>query len=134
MAYLQETEATSILEGIIERAIAAQPSNVTSYVVDELVALNPDVRLPDDTEELIEAIEAEEEEALLEEEEALMDEEELLGEEEELLLEEEEVELDELERQSEAQSPMGGFLGHGPLATLEEDEEELEEESVQKSL
>ena len=138
MAYLQETNATSILEGIIERAIAAQPSNVTAYVVDELVALNPDVKLPEDTEDLLELLEAEEEAQLLAEEEALMDEEELIGEEEELLLEEEEVELDELESEVESEvegevesgasnapgSGVATFLGHGPLATLEEDDEE----------
>jgi hypothetical protein len=157
MAYLEETNATTILEGIIERAIAAQPSNVTAYVVDELVALNPDVRLPendddDDDEYDDDSIDADDEEAILAEEEALMDEEELIGEEEELLLEEEEVELDQLEQESEAEeeaaggasaggasaggasaggaSPLAlGFLGHGPLATLEEDDEELEEES-----
>ena len=57
------------------------------------------------------------------------------------------MELDQLEQESEAEeeaaggasaggasaggaSPLAlGFLGHGPLATLEEDEEELEEES-----
>ena len=40
VTYLSETNATAILEGIIERAISAQPANVTAYVVDELVALN----------------------------------------------------------------------------------------------
>ena len=62
------------------------------------------------------------------------------------------MELDQLEQESEAEeeaaggasaggasaggasaggaSPLAlGFLGHGPLATLEEDDEELEEES-----
>ena len=47
MSYLSQTNATAILEGIIERAISAQPDNVTAYVIDELVALNPDVLLPE---------------------------------------------------------------------------------------
>ena len=50
MDYLEETNATSILEGIIERAIAAQPSNVHAYVLDELVAQNPDILLETDEE------------------------------------------------------------------------------------
>ena len=146
MAYLEETNATTILEGIIERAIAAQPSNVTAYVVDELVALNPDVKLPEEDEDddlgLSDTeLDADDEEAILAEEEALMDEQELIAEEEELLMEEEEVELEQLEQVAELEagelgpdfdfaSPgAGGFLDHGPLATLEEDDEELEEDS-----
>ena len=39
MAYLKEVEATDFLEGILERAIRAQPSNVVAFVIDECAAL-----------------------------------------------------------------------------------------------
>ena len=39
MQYLKEVDATTILEGIIERAIRATPKNVVAYVVDELAGL-----------------------------------------------------------------------------------------------
>ena len=86
MSYLSQTNATAILEGIIERAISAQPDNVTAYVIDELVALNPDVILPDDDDDGDDELEESEEDEV-----AAAEEEELLVEEEILMLEEEEV-------------------------------------------
>ena len=51
MEYLESSNATTVLEGIIERAISAQPENLHAYVVDELVAQNPDVQLPSEDED-----------------------------------------------------------------------------------
>ena len=161
MAYLEETNATAILEGIIERAISAQPANVTAYVVDELVALNDDVRIPalgrhalnrhvalgqhahalgasdgdGDSDDVISVGKSSEGEAGLdaEEEALLLDEEEQLLEEEELLADEEEQVVGVTEHLDGGAHPRGGrsrgggaglMSPLGPLATLEEDEEE----------
>ena len=134
MAYLEETNATAILEGIIERAISAQPANVTAYVVDELVALNDDVRIPnldgrgsdDDASERGSvksseaALDAEEEELLLDEEEQLLEEEEMLVDDEE----EQEAATD----LDDARPAVGFRLPLGPLATLEEDDEDEDDD------
>jgi len=165
MMYLEETNVTAILEGIIERAIAAQPANVTAYVVDELVALNDTVRLRgmdgrDSDGDASEsgtvrssefALDAEEDELLLDEEEQLLEEEELLVDDidatdadDELTELARDAELDaELEAEIEAEllqheldeldmasgdMPPGAFLlEHGPLATLEEEDDEEED-------
>ena len=123
MSYLSQTNATAILEGIIERAISAQPDNVTAYVIDELVALNPDVLLPeplsDEESEEDEVVEAEEEELLVEEEILML-------EEEEALINEEEVGGD-----AEHDGGLGAQRGSGSvlaLAKLEEVDEEDEED------
>jgi len=119
MGYLDETNATTILEGIIERAISAQPENVHAYVIDELVAQNPDILLESDEECSDEEVgdfgelAAEEEdlaqEELEEEEEALLEEETVLLEMEELDVEEEALEL--VEEEAELEADEAEFLG-----------------------
>ena len=109
MAYLEETDATTVLEGIIERAISAQPENITAYVIDELVAQNPDVLLPESSED--EGEDGEDGEGGEEGEEG-----EAEQEEQEEEQEEEEDDEDEFER--------GGGRGFGGLETVAEDEEE----------
>ena len=148
MEYLESSNATTVLEGIIERAISAQPENLHAYVVDELVAQNPDVQLPsedededglhapvlcalaEEEEELLQEELEEDEEKLLDEETVLLEIEELDAEEEVLELEEEEAlleqQLEEEEPRAEselslAQSPLGAL---GTLAEEEEGEEE----------
>ena len=135
MEYLESSNATTVLEGIIERAISAQPENLHAYVVDELVAQNPDVQLPSEDEDedglhapVLSALAEEEEELLQEEleedEEKLLDEETVLLEIEELDAEEEVLELEEeealLEQQLEEEDP-----SH---SQLEEEEPKAESE------
>ena len=149
MEYLESSNATTVLEGIIERAISAQPENLHAYVVDELVAQNPDVQLPsedeeeyglhapvlgalaEEEEELLQEELEEDEETLLEEETVLLEIEELDAEEEVLELEEEEAlfELEEEEEEPRAGSELSlaqSLLG--ALGTLAEEEEEEEED------
>jgi len=130
ISYLDETNATAILEGIIERAISAQPDNVHAYVLDELVAQNPDILLPSSDEfdeddrgisssaalhELAAAEEALAEEELEEEEEELIEEEAVLLELEELDAEEEVLDAEEEMLDAEEEE-----------AVLQEEEAEVE--------
>ena len=51
MAYLKEIDATTVLEGIIERAIREQPRNVVAYVIDELAVLCTRTQAPAEEED-----------------------------------------------------------------------------------